>query len=163
VAEFTTLYTVHVAGRTVTTLSSQATGPHHSYALVPIALLAALLAFGAHRAQSRPALVATGALGALALAIALIGDLPDAHAHGVTHSFVLANATPGPGLYLETLGATLLVLSGGLGLAFAPARPPRPGRAARRAEVPGAARAGAPGAAREVPTPSLDVSRRRTH
>lgn len=120
VAEFTPLYSVHVAGRAAST-SSEATGPHHSYALVPIALLAALLALGARRSASRPALLAIGLLGVLTLLIALLGDLPDAHARGVTHDFVLAGATPSAGLYIETLGAVALVLASGLAFAMLPA------------------------------------------
>jgi hypothetical protein len=116
VAEFTTLYTVHVAGRTAA-ISSEATGSHHAFALVPLALFAAVLSvFVWSRAGSRPTLLAIGALGVLALLIALLGDLPDAHSHGITRGFVLATATPTTGLYLETLGALLLVLTSGLGL-----------------------------------------------
>jgi hypothetical protein len=115
VAEFTTLYTVHVAGRTAA-ISSEATGSHHAFALVPLALFAAVLSVVWSRAGSRPTLLAIGALGVLALLIALLGDLPDAHSHGITRGFVLATATPTTGLYLETLGALLLVLTSGLGL-----------------------------------------------
>ena len=116
VAEFTTLYTVHEAGHSAA-VNSEGTGPHHAFALVPLALLAAALAvFGVYRSSSRPALAAIGAVGVLALLIALLGDLPDAHSHGITTGFVLASATPTTGLYLETLGALLLVLASGLGL-----------------------------------------------
>jgi hypothetical protein len=130
VAEFTTLYTVHEAGRSAA-ISSEGTGPHHAFALVPLALLAAALAvFGVYRSTSRPALLAIGAVGVLALLIALLGDLPDAHSHGLTRGFVLATTTPTTGLYLETLGALVLVLTGGLGLvATTPRRAfPRPRR-----------------------------------
>jgi hypothetical protein len=87
---------------------------------VPVALLAAVLAVGARRSVTWPAPLALGALGAFALLVALLGDLPDAHAHGLTRSFVLASATPGVGLYLETLGGVLLLLVSGLGLAMHP-------------------------------------------
>jgi hypothetical protein len=116
-AEFTTLYTVNVAGQSVVAIKTESAGAHNAYAMVPIALLAALLAVVAHRGQSRAALVALAALGVLSLLIAVIGDLPDTHAHGLTRQYVLASATAGPGLYLETLGAVLLLLAGGLGLA----------------------------------------------
>jgi hypothetical protein len=53
-AEFTTLFEVHVASssRPVQTVS---TGSHQSYALLPIALLVAVLAFGIWREASRVA------------------------------------------------------------------------------------------------------------
>jgi hypothetical protein len=134
VAEFSTLYTVHETGKAAA-ISSEGTGPHHAFAMVPIALLAALLAiFGASRSASRPALLAIGALGLLGLLISVLGDLPDAHAHGLTRGFVLATATPQAGLYLETFGSLILVLVSGLGLvAVTPAdeltrRWPRRGR-----------------------------------
>src|SRR5579862_3175530 len=77
VAEFSTLFTVRlVAGGAH--VRSELTGSHHSFALVPIALLSALFAFGVWREGSRPALLAVGALAIVALLIALLGDLPDA-------------------------------------------------------------------------------------
>ena len=62
VAEFTTLYDVQDDHRR-RLVKSVSTGSNHSYALVPIALLAALLAFAVWRTGSRPALLAIGVLG----------------------------------------------------------------------------------------------------
>ena len=51
-------------------------------------------------------------LGIATLLIALLGDLPDAHATGLIGSsasqYVQGAASPSAGLYLETLGAVLL-------------------------------------------------------
>jgi hypothetical protein len=118
-AEFTPLYDEDSAASRVP-LHTVQTGHHHSYALIPVGLLAIALAIGAWRTASRPALLALGALGILAIVIALIADLPDAHATGVVGSaaagFSKAKDVPQIGLYLETLGAALLVITCGAGL-----------------------------------------------
>jgi hypothetical protein len=115
VAELTALYTVRVPTSTAP-VQSVATGAHDDYALIPIALLAVGLGVAVYRIASRPALLALGALGVITLLIALLGDLPAARAHGITRSFVLASAQPSAGLYLETLGAIVLLIAGGGGL-----------------------------------------------
>lgn len=125
VAEFTTLYRVHVAGGGLA--GSVSTGSHHSYALIPIGLLAAFLGFAVWRAGSRVALGLLGLVGVIALLIALLGDLPDAHAHGLTHHFVLASNTPSAGLYMETLGAVILIATCGSGLLALGRAEPREG------------------------------------
>jgi uncharacterized membrane protein len=118
VAEFTTLFTVHVE-TTSAPIKTAATGPHHSYALLLIAIVAAVLAVAVWRDSSRPALLAIGLLGVVALLIALLGDLPDANASGLagtsTTRYVDASSTPSAGLYLETLGAVVLVITCGVG------------------------------------------------
>ena len=129
VAEFTTLYQVHVATSS-TPISSVSGGSNHSYAMLPIALLAAALAIGVARTGSRPALLAIGVIGIVALLIALLGDLPDSQATGLSGSptshYVNASSTPSGGLYMETLGAVLLVTTCGLG--FLMMGPPRRAR-----------------------------------
>ena len=114
VAEFTTLFDVHAATSSAA-VSTVGTGSHHGYALVPIALLAALLAGAVWARGSRPALLAIGVLGVIALLIALLGDLPDAQASGLIGStsshYVTASSTPSAGLYMETLGAVVLVIT----------------------------------------------------
>ncbi|HEY3728020.1 MAG TPA: hypothetical protein VGL51_12650 [Solirubrobacteraceae bacterium] len=139
VAEFTPLLKVHSsAGNHV--IKTVATGAHHSYALVPVALLAAGLAYGVWETRSRLALLATGLLGLLALLIALLGDLPDAQATGLVGSattrFAAASSSPSIGLYLETLGAIVLLITAASGLLLLeppPARrkPPRRASASR--------------------------------
>jgi hypothetical protein len=118
VAEFTALYEVHTAASSVR-VQTVGTGHNDSYALVPLALLAAALGIGVLRSGSRPALLAIGIVGLVALLIALLGDLPDAQATGLVGSaashFVNATSTPSAGLYLETLGAVVLIATCVLG------------------------------------------------
>jgi hypothetical protein len=129
VAEFTTLFSVRAATSSAP-VKSVGTGSHHAYALVPIALLTAALAYGVWAAGSRPALLAVGLLGLIALLIALFGDLPDAHASGLIGStsthYTTASSSPSAGLYMETLGAVVLIITcvSGFLLIGGPAGPP---------------------------------------
>ncbi len=135
VAEFTTLYQVHLAGDP-SPIKSVTSGSNHSYAMLVIGLGAAALGALTWRSGSRPALLAVGVLGLVALLIAVLGDLPDAHATGLevtrAHGYETASSTPSAGLYMETLGAILLIATCGLGFltlgAPAPRRPPRGSR-----------------------------------
>ena len=114
VAEFTALYILHVSSYGAQP-SSVSAGSHNAYAFVPIAVLAAALALAGARG-SVAALWALVALGVIAVLIAMVGDLPDTRARGITHGLAFASTTAGTGLYLETLGAVLLVGAGGAGL-----------------------------------------------
>jgi hypothetical protein len=139
VAELTTLFTVHVASDRAP-IRTVGTGSHHSYAMIPLALLAAGFAVSVLRQRSRPALVAIGVLGVIALLIALVGDLPDARASGIvliSGHYVDASSTASAGLYMETLGAIVLLVTSGSGLLLGGALsvPPRP-EAPPRAESP---------------------------
>jgi hypothetical protein len=91
-------------------------GSHHGWALLVIAVLAALLSLIAGRPGGRPAAVMVALLGVGALAVALGVDLPDAHATGLVVAGaaapVQAQAHAAVGLYLETLGAIALLLAG---------------------------------------------------
>ncbi|HTU28810.1 MAG TPA: hypothetical protein VMF07_05475 [Solirubrobacteraceae bacterium] len=93
-------------------------GPHHGWALLVIAVLAALLSLLAGRPGGRPGMVMVTLLGAGALAITLGVDLPDAHATGLVTiaggAPIEAQAHAAVGLYLETLGAVGLLLAGAL-------------------------------------------------
>lgn len=118
-AEFTTLYQVHLATR-LTPIQSVTAGTHNSYAMIPIAVLAALLGLVAWRSGNRLALLGIGVLGVAALVIALAHDLPDTHAVGLANNNrVSATTTPRAGLYMETLGAILLIATSGLAFMFA--------------------------------------------
>jgi hypothetical protein len=115
VAEFTTLFEVHTAS-SPGPIRSIGTGSHHSYAMALIAVVVGAFAIGAWRTGSRPALLAVGVLGIVSLLIALLGDLPDAHAQNLlvgspTTHLQLANATPSAGLYMETAGAAVLIIT----------------------------------------------------
>ena len=117
-AEFVTLYRVHLANRAIA-IESVTVGSHNSYAMIPIALLAAGLAIAVWRVASRAALLAIGLLGVVALLIALLGDLPDAHAVGLADAYTIsATTTAGAGLYMETFGAILLIATSGLAFAM---------------------------------------------
>jgi hypothetical protein len=131
-AEFTPLLHVHTNAH-MQVVRTVYTGAHDSYALVPVALLAAVLAFSAWTSGSRLALLAMGLLGLLALGIALLGDLPDAHTKGLVGSTTTglqgASSSAGIGLYLETLGAVVLIITAVGGMLLEPtpmARPRRP-------------------------------------
>ena len=75
-------------------------------------------------------------LGLVSLLIALLGDLPDAQATGLVGSLAtglkIASASPSTGLYLETLGAVLLLITAAAGLLLQTPRKLRaPGRRTR--------------------------------
>ena len=136
-SEFTTLYVVHTSGGVP--VDSVSTHAHDFYALIPIALLVALLSLGAAMVGSRLALVGLAALALVTLGIVLVGDLPDAQATGTVVSlgrYQRATASASTGFYLETLGAVLLLVVAGCGLVLTapPGRPPLPRRRRRRSE-----------------------------
>jgi hypothetical protein len=127
VAQFTALYHVHVATSSAP-IKTVGTGANHGWAPLPIALVCLPLALAVYRYGSRTALLGLAVLGIATLLIALLGDLPDAHATGLIGSganqYVQAANKAAIGLYLETLGAVLLLVGGGVGfLMLAPARP----------------------------------------
>jgi hypothetical protein len=119
VAQFSALYRVHSATSSAV-VKTVGTGTNHAWAPVPLALLAAVLAFAAYRHGNRPAFLAIAALGIATLLIALLGDLPDTRTSGLIGSsaggYIQATSSPGAGLYLETLGAVVLLAAGGMGL-----------------------------------------------
>jgi hypothetical protein len=90
----------------------------HGPALLLIALFAIVMVAGALRG-ARPAMIALVVLGLAALLIAVVGDVPDLNETGfIGEVYEDAAAGPKAGFYLETLGAVLLVASGGLMLAL---------------------------------------------
>jgi hypothetical protein len=140
-AEFTPLYREESAASRVPLHTIHA-GSHHGYALLPVGVLALVLAvwFGrsgaSGRSGGRTVLVALGVLGVAAALVALVGDLPDAQASGfarvATLGFVKAKDVPAIGLYLETLGAALLVVVSVAGLVLTS---PGSARSARSPQV----------------------------
>jgi hypothetical protein len=138
VAEFTPLLRVHSGAYRAGVVATIGTGSHHSYALIPVAVLAVALASAARASGNRVALLSVALLGLVALGIALLGDLPDAHAVGLIRqpggSYVNASSSAAAGLYLETLGAVLLLLSAGAGLLLGGAG--NRGGSARHAGIP---------------------------
>ena len=128
VAQFTALYHLHSATSSQAVKTVQ-TGPNHAWAPIPLALVAVALAYAVYRHGNRPALVGLAVLGIATLLIALLGDLPDAHSSGLIGSsaggYVEATSSASAGLYMETLGAVALLVSGGVGLLMlGPQRPP---------------------------------------
>jgi hypothetical protein len=117
VAEFTTLTQVKRAGHVI---SSVTCGSHHGYALLPIAAVALLLVFGGVMRGSRVSFTCVGVLAIGALAIALIGDLPDARKTGLDVQLHTLRAAPQAGFYLETLGGALLLIAAAGGLLLGP-------------------------------------------
>lgn len=87
-------------------------GGHHGYALLIIAVVSALMSYGAWRG-SRPAGFAVAILGIVALLIVLLVDLPDVNATGlVGRNYEQATAKASSGFRLEALGAVLLLFAG---------------------------------------------------
>jgi hypothetical protein len=130
VAEFLPLFEVRTSARNGVVMTVQS-GSHHAYALLPIALLAAGLALAWRRAPTRLAVLAIAVLGIAALVIALGRDLPDAQSNGIERSggtYVTAAASPRAGLYLETAGAVVLLITSAGGLILFPATPWTNGR-----------------------------------
>jgi hypothetical protein len=113
-AEFSTLREI----KAVTVVPKGGTtsgGSHHGYALAVIAVAAAVMGFGALRGGSRPAALALIALGAVALLIVLVIDLPSLDDTGlIGRTYDLAEAHPSTGFWLELGGAIALLASGGL-------------------------------------------------
>ena len=89
-------------------------GAHHGYALGLIGLVSLPMSYGAVIGGSRPAAAALAVLGGLALLIAGIFDVPSLNDTGlIGRTYDLAEASPGPGFWLEIACAAVL-LAGGL-------------------------------------------------
>jgi hypothetical protein len=90
-------------------------GAHHGYALAVIAVASLPMSYGAVTGRSRPAALAVTALGAVALAIVLVIDLPALNEAGlIGRTYDLAKAHPGPGFWVELAGALGLLVGGAL-------------------------------------------------
>jgi hypothetical protein len=129
VAEFTPLLKVRTIAAHPRVVKTLQTGPHHGWAVLVIAVLAALLSLQAWRTGGRAALALLGVAGLGALAVALFVDLPDVHSTGLVGSpatgLVNAQAHAGVGLYLETLGAIVLLLCAAAGTMLGARSPSR--------------------------------------
>jgi hypothetical protein len=124
VADFTTLFRVHTAAGVTVPHGSVAGHDNHSFAMLLIGVAALPLAYAATRYGGRPAMAGLAGLGLIALIIAIGFDLSDATGtNTLARTFEDATGSPGAGFYLETLGAVLLLVSGGGGLVLtAPGR-----------------------------------------
>jgi hypothetical protein len=125
VAEFLTLREI----RTVSVVPSGGTvtgAGHHAFALGLIGAVMLAMAVGAARG-ARPAAVALLALSLVAAFIVLAVDRPTLDDTGlIGRTYDLAQAHPGPGFYVESLGAALALV--GAVAALVLGRAPRPAR-----------------------------------
>jgi len=88
-------------------------GEQHSFALVPIAVLVAVMAVGAGLGGSRPAGIALIGAGALVLVITLGFDLPDTTKTGeIGSTFESAEAVKGAAFWFELVAGVLAVAAG---------------------------------------------------
>ena len=120
VAEFLPLYEI----RAITAVPEggrKSAGAHHGYALLVIGVAMLPMAVGAVRGRSRPAAYALVVLSAIALFVALAIDLPDLNETGlIGRTYDQAEARPRIGFFVETLGATLVLLGAVGALLFRP-------------------------------------------
>ena len=123
--EVTTLFEIEVETATCSDLADpdQADrcdttgGEHHSFALVPLAILVAVMAVGAGLGGSRPAGIALVGAGVVVLVITLALDLPDTSRTGeIGSSFASAEAVKGIGFWFELAAGVLAVAAGVLRL-----------------------------------------------
>lgn len=94
------------------TIEVSRSADRHDYAFLVLGLFAFAAILLAVGAASRPAALATVAIGAAALLIFLTGDLPDAGATATFTGFVQAKAHPQTGFWLELVGSVLVLTAG---------------------------------------------------
>jgi hypothetical protein len=82
-----------------------------SSAMVVIGVGAGLAALFARWGEHPLPALAGAALGAIALAIVLIGDLPDVTSSGITSGKLIGEADPGPGFWVELVGAVVTLVA----------------------------------------------------
>src|SRR4051812_27869553 len=124
-ADLSTLLQIKVLTVVEKKLSGHA---QHDWAVAFLGLVAIPLGIGAARRRARPALVGLVVVGAAVMAIALANDLGDTRSTGVYgERYDQAAAEAGPGFYLETLGAVVLIVTGVGGLILLPPPESRPG------------------------------------
>lgn len=136
VSEILPLYEVVIGGLE----TQQRTEPgwqNHAFAMLALAIACIPMLLGARRG-ARPAMAALAAIGVVAIVIVLTVDLPavraDAELREAT-AYEDARANAATGFYVETLGAVLLLVGGGL-MALAPRRNPRSRERAPRERAP---------------------------
>jgi hypothetical protein len=124
-AEVTSLYSIEVATATCSDIADvdladkcdTSGGEQHSFALVPLAILTAIMAVGGGLGGSRPAGFALLGVGVIVLLITLVGDLPDTTKTGeVGSNFTSAHAEKGSGFWFELVAGVLAVAAGALRL-----------------------------------------------
>jgi hypothetical protein len=89
----------------------------HGGALILVALLTLVMAWGAGIGESRPAAGALVAIGAIVLFVALVIDLPDTNETGaIGPNFEGATGSAGFGFYAEIVAGVLALAAGGIRL-----------------------------------------------
>jgi hypothetical protein len=83
-----------------------------SWAILLIGVMAGLAALLARWADHSLPALACAALGAAALAMVLIGDLPDVTSSGINSAKLIGEADPGAGFWIELAGAVLTTAAG---------------------------------------------------
>jgi hypothetical protein len=84
-----------------------------SVALLLLGLLTLVMGSGAAFGRSRPAAVALVVIGVVVLGLTLLVDLPASDETGlIGRRYAAAEATAGPGLWLELVGGALAVVAG---------------------------------------------------
>ena len=111
---------------------AQAGHDRHAWALAVLGVVALPLTYAAAWHAVRVACTALAIVGAVALIVVLVNDLPDLGDTGIYGArFEDASASAGPGFLLSLLGGAALVAAGALGLLGGlGARSPRPPLAA---------------------------------
>jgi hypothetical protein len=124
-AEFSTIARTEIleagcdalAGRSLADGCNATGGERHGYTLVVLAIIAAAMAWGAGRRNSRPAAAVLAGVGAIAMVIALIVDAPTLNDTGTLGQlFTDVETHVGTGFWLELAGAVGAVAAGALGL-----------------------------------------------
>ena len=120
ISGFLTLISIDTA---MTTLETRSGFDQHSITMLLLGLAAVPMLLGSLRG-AKPAMFALAGIGIVVIVIALTVDLPDALDEGLYgERYEGAEASPGIGFFVETLGGVLLLLTGGLLLFLTPSRP----------------------------------------
>ncbi len=110
VAEFLDVYRVE---RGVVVIQEQTGGANHSYALLIAGAAAIAATLAARSTGAWPPAAAAAVLGVAGLAVAFLGDLPDATSSGLTTDARIAEAKPAAGFWVEVAGGVLTLVGGG--------------------------------------------------
>ena len=110
-ADFLALFRIEAAGLPV---EDQSGRDQHSYAQVVIGLGVIGATLLARSTRQWPPAAASVVFSLIALAIALIGDLPEATRSDLVRGAQIAEASPAVGFWLEIVGAAVTLLAGTL-------------------------------------------------
>jgi hypothetical protein len=109
VSEFLDLFRIEVGQIAV---KDQAGGTNHAYAMLIIGSAAIVATLLARSTEQWPPAAGVAVLGAFALLLALIGDLPDATRSDLVRGARIAEASPAIGFWVELTGAVITLVAG---------------------------------------------------